>query len=277
MRSFRAAFGLGLGLLLAAASSFANTYTVTSTADRGAGTLRQAVLDANANAGPDNIALQHRGKRRAHDHPGEPSRGPHLAGDDRRLHAERGLAQHAALRPGTQHGPAHPGDGRRGRGNVFHRPGERYDHQGSRHERLHDERGHPVRLEQPRRGKLPRNRPDRHAAARRQRWRGRGRERAVGARRRLHSGRAQPHHGLRRGRPCDRSKQRRRDRGQRHRHRGFGRRPPDAALRRRRPSRSSSTGRTGRSSAMSSPAAPTGSSCRAAPAKWRAAITSART
>ena len=55
MRSFRAAFGLGLGLLLAAASSFANTYTVTSTADSGAGTLRQAVLDANANAGPDNI------------------------------------------------------------------------------------------------------------------------------------------------------------------------------------------------------------------------------
>ena len=55
MRSFRAAFGLGLGLLFAAASSFANTYTVTSTADSGAGTLRQAVLDANANAGPDNI------------------------------------------------------------------------------------------------------------------------------------------------------------------------------------------------------------------------------
>ena len=32
MRSFRAAFGLGLGLILTAASSIANTYTVTTTA-----------------------------------------------------------------------------------------------------------------------------------------------------------------------------------------------------------------------------------------------------
>src|SRR5262245_35584562 len=55
MRTFRVL--LGLGSLLAAASSLANTYTVTSTADSGAGTLRQAILDANANAGPDTIAF----------------------------------------------------------------------------------------------------------------------------------------------------------------------------------------------------------------------------
>src|SRR5512144_106942 len=35
----------------------ANTYTVTSTADSGAGTLRQAILDANANPGADTIAF----------------------------------------------------------------------------------------------------------------------------------------------------------------------------------------------------------------------------
>ena len=43
--------------LLAAAPLFANTYTVTSTADSGAGTLRQAIIDANANAGADTIAF----------------------------------------------------------------------------------------------------------------------------------------------------------------------------------------------------------------------------
>jgi len=48
---------LGLALLFAATSSPANTYTVTSTADSGAGTLRQAILDANANPGPDSIAF----------------------------------------------------------------------------------------------------------------------------------------------------------------------------------------------------------------------------
>jgi hypothetical protein len=44
-------------LLLAAAAASANTYTVTSTADSGAGSLRQAILDANANAGADTIAF----------------------------------------------------------------------------------------------------------------------------------------------------------------------------------------------------------------------------
>src|SRR5690242_15700472 len=44
-------------LLLAAASAAANTYTITSTADSGAGSLRQAILDANANPGADTIAF----------------------------------------------------------------------------------------------------------------------------------------------------------------------------------------------------------------------------
>ena len=55
MNMFRA--GVGFGLLLAAASSLANTFTVTTTADSGAGSLRQAILDANANAGADTIAF----------------------------------------------------------------------------------------------------------------------------------------------------------------------------------------------------------------------------
>ena len=47
------------GLVLAAAGSLARaaTFTVTNTADTGAGSLRQAITDANANAGPDTIAF----------------------------------------------------------------------------------------------------------------------------------------------------------------------------------------------------------------------------
>ena len=41
----------------AAASASATTFTVTSTADSGAGSLRQAILDANANPGADTIAF----------------------------------------------------------------------------------------------------------------------------------------------------------------------------------------------------------------------------
>ncbi len=48
---------LATGLLLTAATAAANTYTVTNTNDSGAGSLRQAILDANANAGPDTIAF----------------------------------------------------------------------------------------------------------------------------------------------------------------------------------------------------------------------------
>ena len=44
-----------LAMLLAAASLSANTFTVTSTADSGPGSLRQAILDANASPGLDTV------------------------------------------------------------------------------------------------------------------------------------------------------------------------------------------------------------------------------
>lgn len=56
MRQARMLVITGL-LASAAAICTANTYTVTSTADSGPGTLRQAILDANANPGPDTIAF----------------------------------------------------------------------------------------------------------------------------------------------------------------------------------------------------------------------------
>ena len=46
---------LTLAGLLVAGGALANTYTVTTTADAGAGSLRQAITDANANAGLDTI------------------------------------------------------------------------------------------------------------------------------------------------------------------------------------------------------------------------------
>ena len=48
---------LGFAGLVLAALALGNTYTVTSTADSGAGSLRQAILDANANPGADTIAF----------------------------------------------------------------------------------------------------------------------------------------------------------------------------------------------------------------------------
>lgn len=44
-------------MLLVACTVFSNTYTVINTADSGAGSLRQAITDANANAGPDTIVF----------------------------------------------------------------------------------------------------------------------------------------------------------------------------------------------------------------------------
>ena len=55
MRHARALGFAGTFLLTAALS--ANTYTVTTTADSGAGSLRQAITDANGNAGADTIAF----------------------------------------------------------------------------------------------------------------------------------------------------------------------------------------------------------------------------
>jgi hypothetical protein len=47
----------GFALLFSAGIASATTYTVTSTADSGAGSLRQAITDANASLGPDTIAF----------------------------------------------------------------------------------------------------------------------------------------------------------------------------------------------------------------------------
>jgi len=46
---------LGLGLVLSIGAARGATFTVTNTNDSGGGSLRQAILDANTNAGPDTI------------------------------------------------------------------------------------------------------------------------------------------------------------------------------------------------------------------------------
>ncbi len=51
------ASSLALALSLAAAAATAGTFTVTTTADSGAGSLRQAILDANTAVGADTIAF----------------------------------------------------------------------------------------------------------------------------------------------------------------------------------------------------------------------------
>jgi hypothetical protein len=59
-RSFSICARLSLTALFCLAfctAGFAGTFTVSSTADSGAGTLRQAILDANANPGPDTITF----------------------------------------------------------------------------------------------------------------------------------------------------------------------------------------------------------------------------
>ena len=50
-------YGCLTGLLTITKTAIANTYVVTSTADAGPGTLRQAILDANANPGADTIVF----------------------------------------------------------------------------------------------------------------------------------------------------------------------------------------------------------------------------
>ena len=84
-----------LALLLAAASLSANTFTVTNTNDSGPGSLRQAILDANANVGLDTIHFNIAG-------PGVHTITPATAfdpltrpGRDRRLHAARLKPEHA--------------------------------------------------------------------------------------------------------------------------------------------------------------------------------------
>ncbi len=84
-----------LFLGLSAAAGLANTYTVTSTADSGAGSLRQAILDANTNPGADTIVFNIVGSGVQTIAPTSVTAGHHGRRDDRRLHAARILAQHA--------------------------------------------------------------------------------------------------------------------------------------------------------------------------------------
>ena len=96
MRFSRPARAFLTALFLAAVScvAIAATFTVTNTNDAGAGSLRQAILDANAAAGRRHDRLQHPRRRRAH-HP--PRVGPadhHRPGHDRRLHAARRQPEH---------------------------------------------------------------------------------------------------------------------------------------------------------------------------------------
>ena len=53
-----AVLSLGASLITTAGPAGAATFNVTTTADAGAGSLRQAILDANAAAGPDTITFQ---------------------------------------------------------------------------------------------------------------------------------------------------------------------------------------------------------------------------
>src|SRR5436190_10904711 len=58
-RTVIAGAGLSLGITLATgASAEAATFTVTNLNDSGAGSLRQAILDANATAGADQVTFQ---------------------------------------------------------------------------------------------------------------------------------------------------------------------------------------------------------------------------
>src|SRR3954451_18574831 len=58
-RAALAGAGLSLGVTLAGgASADAATFTVTNLNDSGAGTLRQAIFDANTALGPDQITFQ---------------------------------------------------------------------------------------------------------------------------------------------------------------------------------------------------------------------------
>jgi len=57
MRGSSVMVALSVAFLAVGNLALANTYTVTSTADTGAGSLRQAILDANASAGLDTIAF----------------------------------------------------------------------------------------------------------------------------------------------------------------------------------------------------------------------------
>ena len=93
------AFALALAL---APLADAATFTVTSTADSGAGSLRQAILDANASSGADTIAFDITGKRRSDDRALDDPADDHGIRDDQRVLAAGRLRKHEPSRRGNQ-------------------------------------------------------------------------------------------------------------------------------------------------------------------------------
>ena len=163
------ASSLALALSLAAAAASAATFNVTNTSDSGAGSLRQAILDANAAGGADTIAFNITGS------------GVHTIAPV--------TALPAITSPVTINGYSQPGasanthdttqgldtvlkieiDGAAtGVGSIwFRRRGGRHDHQGPRHPRLPDRHPAPERrCQRGDRGQLPGHRPHRHDAVR---------------------------------------------------------------------------------------------------------------
>ena len=96
---------IGIAALLAplAAPLGAATFTVTSTADSGAGSLRQAITDANAAGGRRHDRLRDRRLGGPHDRARDRAARHHRPGHDRRLHAVGSLAEHERHEPGFEH------------------------------------------------------------------------------------------------------------------------------------------------------------------------------
>ena len=57
MKAFHFVCALALVALLSIGTAAADTYPVTNTNDSGAGSLRQAIIDANGHSGPDTISF----------------------------------------------------------------------------------------------------------------------------------------------------------------------------------------------------------------------------
>ena len=177
---------LAVALTAASASLSATVFTVTNTADTGAGSLRQALTDANAAAGPHTINFSIAGagvhtitpaSAAAHDHH---RRRPH----DRR-HVAAGLHRHAADRD-----PRHGADEQLPQHHCHARHGE-----GAHRQRLlHRDQQHERRIAAPDR-LLHRHRRSRHGggAERHRRQPDQRRRRGREPDRRIHRGGAQRH------------------------------------------------------------------------------------
>ena len=143
-----------------------STFLVSTTADSGAGSLRQAILDSNAaTTGTNTIDFAIPGPGRADDRAAFAPAGDHEFRADRRLFAA-GLRRHAADRAERQ--PARqrrrPDDHRLGRDRP--RPGHRQLLPGRRHSHHGNRRNGRLDLWQ-----LPRHRSDRHAGRAQRIWR----------------------------------------------------------------------------------------------------------